>query len=197
VNEQTRRKVLIGLLVAIVVFAGFKYLPDLLSDEDGGAGAGRLASTAGTGAGPDLVRLDLERLDEVQPGYTPGRNPFSYYVPPPPPRPEPVGPTPEELARMEAERQAQLEEQRRLAEERANQPPPPPKPPDFQLTYLGSFGPESRRIAVFTDGEEIFNALVGDVLAGQFEIAEIGFESVTITYVDFPDAPATQVGLGG
>jgi len=196
VNDQTRQRVLLGLLAVIVVVAGFTYLPDWLSDDGGGTGD-RTTSSAGTTAGPDLVRLDLERLDAVQPGYTPGRNPFNYYVPPPPPRPEPVGPTPEELARAEAERQARLEEQRRLAEQRANEPPPPPKPPDFQLTYLGSFGPEARRIAVFTDGEEIFNALVGDVLAGQFEVAEIGFESVTITYVDFPDAPATQVGLGG
>lgn len=196
-NDVTRQRVLVGLLAVVAVVAGFVYLPGWLSD-DGGAGAGnRRTTAAGDGRGPDLVRLDLERLDDTQTGYTPGRNPFAYYVPPPPPRPEPVGPTPEEIARMEAEQERQRELQRQRELEAQNRPPPPPPPPDFELTYLGSFGPESRKIAVFTDGEEIYNALVGDVLAGQFEVAEIGFESVTITYVDFPDVPAKQVGLGG
>lgn len=195
-NDRTRQRLLVGLLAVVAIFAGVRYLPGWLSD-DGATARARRTALAGGGAAPQVVRLDLGRLAAVEPGYTPGRNPFAYYVPPPPPRVEPPGPTPEELARAAAEqaRRRELEAQRRA--EQANQPPPPPKPPDFRLTYLGSFGPESRKIAVFTDGEEIYNALVGDVLAGQFEVAEIGFESVTITYVDFPDAPAKMVGLGG
>lgn len=195
-SDQTRQRVLLGLLAVILVVAGFKYLPGFFSGGDGAARE-RRATAAGAASGTAVAKLDLGRLAAAQPGYTPGRNPFEYYVPPPPPRVQPPAPTPEELAKRAAEAarlRAELEAER---ERVANLPPPAPRPPDFGLTYLGSFGPVSRRIAVFSDGEEIYNALVGDVLAGQFEVAEIGFESVTITYVDFPDAPAKQVGLGG
>ena len=142
-----------------------------------------------------VVTLDVDELSGEPRDYAPGRNPFTYYQPPPPP--PPPGPSAEELARRaELERQRQEE----AAPEQAAAPPPePPKPqpPPFQLSYLGSFGPENRRIAVFTDGEEIYNALVGDVIEDKFRVADIGYESVTITYEGFPEAPATRVGIGG
>jgi hypothetical protein len=75
--------------------------------------------------------------------------------------------------------------------------PPRPQPPPFELTYLGSFGPEGRRIAVFTDGDgEIFNALVGDVIAEQFVLDDIGYESVAIKYLAFPEEPPQRVAIG-
>lgn len=200
-QEQTRQKVLLGVLAVLLLVLGWVYVPGLLSGDGGAAGAGgRRGARAGESAADRVAveHLELDRLAVEPRDYDPGRNPFSYYTPPPPP---PPGPTPEELAERaaEAKRRAEAEAERRAAleVERANAPPPKPKPPAFQLTYLGSFGPEGRKIAVFTDGEEIYNAVVGDVLSDSFAVSEIGFESVTITYVDFPDEPARRVGIGG
>jgi hypothetical protein len=199
-QEQTRQKVLLGLLALLLVVLGWVYVPGLLSGDGGAGGGGRRDARSGPTAADRVAveHLELGRLSAEPRDYDPGRNPFTYYTPPPPP---PPGPTPEELERRaELERQrAEAERLRRAAEAEAeaNAPPPKPTPPAFQLTYLGSFGPEGRKIAVFTDGEEIYNAVVGDVLSGSFAVSEIGFESVTITYVDFPDEPARRVGIGG
>jgi len=200
-QEQSRQKLLLALLAVLLVVLGWVYVPALLfGDGSGPRAIGGRAALAGSAAADkvEVAHLELGRLAAEPRNYSPGRNPFTYYTPPPPP---PPGPTPEELA-------ARAEQARLRAEEEANRraeaaaaaaaaPPPRPKPPPFQLTYLGSFGPEARKIAVFTDGEEIYNALVGDVLSDSFAISEIGYESVTITYVDFPDEPAQRVGIGG
>ena len=70
-----------------------------------------------------------------------------------------------------------------------------PKPPVVDLKYLGSFGPETRKIAVFYDGSNIYNALAGDVLNGKFIVARIGYESVDLKFVGFPDTPAQRLAL--
>ena len=55
------------------------------------------------------------------------------------------------------------------------------------MNYLGSFGPPEKRLAVFTDGKTIHNALEGEVLDNKFIVAHIGYESVDIQFVGFPD----------
>jgi hypothetical protein len=65
------------------------------------------------------------------------------------------------------------------------------------VTFLGSFGPEARRIAVFLDGEEVVNANVGDVLKGKFIVEAIGYESADLKFVGFPDAPSRRLPAGG
>ena len=197
-SEERKRLVMVGLLVLLVVVMAWQYvLPLVFEDDFGGRGpsGGPLTSSA---ANVEVSTLDLEALTGQARDYKPGRNPFTYYQPPPPPPPpKPAGPSPEELARRAEEERLRREaaaEARRLELERN---PPKPQPPRFELTYLGSFGPESRRIAVFTDGEEIFNALVGEILDEKFVVSDIGYESVSITYVGFPDTPATRVGIGG
>jgi hypothetical protein len=49
---------------------------------------------------------------------------------------------------------------------------------------------------VFSDGETIINALQGDVLDGKFIIASIGYESVDVKFVGFPDEPARRLAAG-
>jgi hypothetical protein len=200
VSPAKRRRVLIAaLLVLAAVAAWSQLLPRLGGDGGGVTTAGRSGGGRVAG-GVEVVTLDLDALSAMPRDYSVERNPFAYGQPPPPP-----GPTPEELARRaeeEAERRRAAEEARRAAEERAlelaeNPPPPPkPQPPDFGLRYLGSFGPDHRRIAVFSDGKEIYNALVGDVLAGQFVVHDIGYESVAIAFVDFPDEPPRRFAIG-
>jgi len=50
---------------------------------------------------------------------------------------------------------------------------------------------------VFSDGKVIHNAMAGEVLDGEFIVDRIGFESVDIKYVDFPEVPALRKAVGG
>ena len=195
-SDETRRNVLVGLLVVLVLVAGWRLLPLLLADDGPGRRAGR-GGPVGVDAGPEVAELDVDELVAEPRGFEAGRNPFSYYTPPPPPPPEPTGPTPEELEARRAREAAEQAAREQEREEQEQAEPPAPEPPEFQLTFLGSFGPENRRIAVFTDGETVYNAVVGDVIEDKFRVADIGFESVTITYVGFPETPGTRVGIGG
>lgn len=129
-----------------------------------------------------VVEIQLASLARSEGGeYRPGRNPFDFYTPPPPPPPPVVKPPPPPPVEVAQPREVI---------------PPRPQPPPIRLAYLGSFGPAGRRIAVFSDGENIYNALIGDVLTGDFELVEIGYESVQLKYVDFPDLPAAQLRVG-
>ena len=198
-SPEQRQKVLLALLVVMAAVAAWVYVLPWLTAEP--AASTRARAGAAGAAGPEVAEVRLDALSAVPRNYQPGRNPFAYGEPPKPP-----GPTPEELARRQAEAEARARAaeaarraaaQEREAEIAANPPEPPrPQPPSFTLTYLGSFGPASRRIAVFTDGEEIYNAVQGEVLAGQFVVADIGYESVGIQYVNFPDEPVLRVAIG-
>jgi hypothetical protein len=199
VSRAKRQRVLLAVLLVVAAVAAWSQLLPRLGG-DGGMATGPHGAGGRDVVTVDIVTLDLDQLAAAPRDYSPGRNPFAYGEPPPPP-----GPTPEELAeraRLEEERRRAAEEARLAAEERArllaeNPPEPPrPQPPEFRMTYLGSFGPSSRRIAVFTDGEEIYNALVGDVLAGQFVVQDIGYESVAIAFVDFPEEPPRRFAIG-
>jgi hypothetical protein len=186
-----REKTLIGLLVVIAIGFGASRLGGLLGSDDelGGGGAARRRGAAAEG--PDRVAtLEVARLEATARDHEPGRDPFRYYQPPPPP--PPPGPTAEELAAEAARRRGALE----ALQEQTPPEPSGPELPEVEVSYLGSFGPTHRKIAVFTDGDEIYNALVGDVLEDQFIVSRIGFESVDLTYVDFPDLPPVRLAAG-
>jgi hypothetical protein len=105
-----------------------------------------------------------------------GRDPFRFGAAPTPPPPPP--PTAAELAALEEARRRAEEVSRQAAVENAK-----PRPPAFDLTYLGSFGPADRKVAVFSDKgrQEILNARRGEVLRGKFILDEIGLESVSLS----------------
>ena len=149
---------------------------------------------AGRGAGREVTELRLADLEPHAGTHGSGRDPFRYGQPPPPP-----GPTPEELeaARRAAEARARELAAQEAARVAAAAVPPEPQPPPFTLRYLGSFGPAKRRIAVFSDGKLIYNALQGQVLGGKFIVHRIGLESVDIRFVDFPEVPPQRLAAGG
>jgi hypothetical protein len=129
----------------------------------------------------EVAVLRVGQLEAAASGYEAGRNPFAFAAPPPPPPPvrrEPPPPPP------------------RREEPQVAAVPQGPQPPPLELTYLGSFGRQSLKIAVFTDGENIYNALLGDVLEHHFRLVKIGYESVELEYVDFPELPAQQLRVG-
>jgi len=137
---------------------------------------------------PDrVVALALERLEVEGRDLKAGRDPFRFAPHTPPP------PTPEELAaRLREQEERQREAAQRAVDEAAR-----PHPPRIDLRFLGSFGPRSRPIAVFEDagGGNVFNAREGDTLEGKFIVQRIGYESVDLAFVGFPDVPAQRLGV--
>jgi len=60
-------------------------------------------------------------------------------------------------------------------------PAPQPEAPQFGYRCIGTFGTNSHRFAVFTNGEGVINAGIGDAIGtSQFVLREIGVESVTV-----------------
>jgi hypothetical protein len=224
VTETGRKKLLVGVLAVLVLVLALRLAgmaidqgpgpaaaprrPTVDELEAGGYGTpgpqarpaaprrARRAGEATTTETAEVVELDLHLLDRQARGYRPGRDPWRYgEPPPPPPPPPPPQPTAEELARMQAE-QERLARLRAEQAERLRQEALKPKPQPFTMKYLGSFGPARSRLAVFSDGKAIFNARQGEVLEGKYIVARIGYESVDIQFVGFPDWPAQRLAVG-
>jgi hypothetical protein len=167
-----------------------------LADEDAAAQPVQAVASRGAQERPrGVTALRAADLDRVPPSFTLGRDPWRFVdPPPPPPPPPPPGPTPEQILAMEEARlraaEAQRERDRLAAIEAAK-----PRPAEFTMEYLGNFGPKNRRIAVFAEGEDVYNAREGDVIDDKFIVAHIGLESVDIEFVGFPDWPAKRLAV--
>jgi hypothetical protein len=214
-----RRKVLLGVLAALLLIVAWIYLvpsgetaapPPAMSRAGGadgevglpaggprslpGAGAANAGAAGAKGSSQTVLPLHLAALDVMPRSFTTGRDPWRFVEPPPPPPPVPKQPSAAELRAMqeaEAARQRLLMQQQAAAAAEAAKPKPAP----FTWTYLGSFGPVRQRIAVFSDGQKVWNAREGDVLEGKFVVAQIGYESVDIRFVGFPDWPAERLAV--
>ena len=158
------------------------------ANRSGGSGApgpvtGSAAAASATPTTREVVALDLSALQPKSGRSTLGRDPFNF-VPDPPPQPPPApkpDPTPPPFVGPV-------------------QPPPPPKPQPpspAHLRFLGSFGPPENRIAVVVSGDQIYNVHTGTVLEGKFIVQEIGYESVAIGFVGFPEEPPRRLPAGG
>lgn len=137
---------------------------------DGPQPAGRVPGVIQRPAGPPAAaqagRIGLDRLtaERPQPGQL-HRNLFRFEspkaapgsTPPPPARPAP-GPLTANV-----------------------QPPPPPAIP---LRFIGIVEDSKMKLAVLTDGRDVFYGKEGDVLDGRYRIVRIGVESVELEHVD-------------
>jgi hypothetical protein len=77
-------------------------------------------------------------------------------------------------------------------------PPPPtptPAPPAIPFKFIGSFGPRERPIAVLGAGDRLVNARAGDKVFDQFILRRVGFESIDVGFVGFPDAEVRRIGI--
>lgn len=216
-NGNTRQRNLLLLLGVLLLIVGWIYLRPMLGlggddepvvpvaarsgsiDEEGGpAGPPRLpgsrAEHQGARPGDRVAVLRVADLDRAPRLSTGGRDPWRFVDPPPPPPPPPAAPprppTAEELRLMEEARRRAEEAARLAAIEAAK-----PRPAEFTMEYLGSFGPPDKRIAVFSNGKTEVNALEGDVIENKFIVAHIGYESVDIGFVGFPDWPRKRLGV--
>lgn len=135
------------------------------------------------GSTDEVVTLDLAALEPLSASFEVGRSPFRY-APEPKPPPEPK-PRPEPTPRPDPEPRVEPE-------------PTGPRPPSTShLRYLGRFGHEGRPIAVLVSGGELHNVKEGEVLEGTFVVEDIGYESVAIGFVEFPDAAPRRLPVGG
>lgn len=187
-SDPARQKRLLAvLLVVFALFAGYRAF-----ELTGGPGAGVRGARGARAIERTLEQLEvphlnLEQLRRETATYKPGRDPFRFGPAPPPPKPvQQARPVPR------PQRPAPKPEPVRTVAQ-----PATPRPPKVDFTYLGSFGPSDRRIAVFARGDEIYNAMAGDILLENFIVDKIGFESADITFVGFPDTPGTRLEAGG
>ena len=181
------RRLLLGLGAVLVIallarWAGGDGVAAIGSDEGGKRGV----QEDETGAVREVVPLEVAALRPREGSFEVGRDPFRYgpvpTPPPPPPAPPPPPPPPQIVEVAPA----------------VPPPPPVPQPPSTDhLRYLGSFGPSGRRIAVVLAGGELHNVREGAVLEGRFIVHEIGYESLAIAFVGFPDAEPRRLPAGG
>ena len=134
-----------------------------------------------------VEELRLSDLEFEPDEFTVGRNPFRFEANRPTAPPKPVAqsnpnPNPQPQQRAQPAPRPQ---------------PAGPQPPAVDVVYLGRFGTDSRPIAVFSDGKEIFNSLEGGVLKEKFVVDKIGYESADLKFVGFPDTPPRRLAVGG
>jgi hypothetical protein len=212
-SGSSRQKTLLIVLASLAAFAGWHYLRPLLGfggPDEGAPAAAVRAPGAEPGDEPAATRPRLTReshtarpgdrvavlriasLDHVPTDPKVGRDPWRFVDPPPPPPQKPIVRLPTQ-AELDAQRRAAelAAEQARLAAIEAAKP----KPPEFTLEYLGNFGPPEKKIAVFSNGKRIVNVQEGQVLDKEFIVARIGYESVDIKYVKFPEVQPKRIGL--
>lgn len=215
-NGNARQRNLLIILGLLLLVVAWRYLAPALGlggdddvapvataqrqgigdEEDGGGGlpARRTRENQGARPGDRVAALRVAELDRIPPNLTIGRDPWRFVDPPPPPPPKPPPPPPppsaEELRRLEEARRRAEEAARLAAIEAAK-----PKPPEFTMEYLGLFGPPDNRIAVFSNGKAEVLAREGEHIDNKFIVARIGYESVDIRFVGFPDWPAKRVGV--
>lgn len=209
----SRKKTLLMILGGLVLIVAWRYLVPSSggggtaggpaaqrpqTDEEGDpTGRARPAATGETKRprpGDRVSQIRIADLDRIPSLGVARRDPWTFIDPPPPKPPEPPPPralTAAELEAMRLQRERDAERARLAAIEAAK-----PKPAEFTLRYLGHFGPASKRIAVFSDGKNVFNATEGETIDKKFIVARIGLESVEIRFVGFPDWPTKRVGLG-
>lgn len=77
-------------------------------------------------------------------------------------------------------------------------PPPPtptPHPPEIAFKFLGTFGPKDHPIAVVQQGEQVMNVRSGDTLFGKFILKKVGYESIDVGFVGFPESETRRLGI--
>jgi hypothetical protein len=133
-----------------------------------------------------VAELDVQRLTPGTGTFKPGRNIFRFGSSAAPGS----GPAAQTVPKKGATKPDGTGEPAKVAKD--GQPSPPP----VDLRYLGSFGPDSAPIVVFSDGQKITNARQGDVVEDRFIVRRIGYESVDLGFVGFPEDVVHRLGTG-
>ncbi len=168
------RPVVLGvLLVALAGVIYYEWQAGLESPAPGpaaGSAAAARSGRAAPGRPPAVPQVKIDALGAPRPEPTVAeRNPFRFEVKAPPPPPTPPRPVAENRPPPEA-----------------TGPPAPPPPPPIPLKFIGIVegAPRPGKLAVLTDGRDVYYGKEGDLIEGRYRIVRIGVESVEMTYVD-------------
>ena len=118
----------------------------------------------------DLVRLDALERARPEPESA-GRNPFRFRpAPAPAPAPLPPGASRPGSAALPG----------------PMMPVGPPPPPPITLRFIGLVeqAPSRLKVAVLSDGRNVFYGKEGDTIEGRYRIERIGPESIDMAYLD-------------
>ncbi len=74
-------------------------------------------------------------------------------------------------------------------------PPPPPTPPPIPFQFTGTFGPPHQPIAVIVEGDRLTVVREGDVVDEKFIIRNVGYESLDVGFVGFPEREVRRLPL--
>ncbi len=74
-------------------------------------------------------------------------------------------------------------------------PPPPPQPPAIAFQFTGTFGPKNEPVAAVVDGDRLVLVRQGDVVDGKFIIRRVGYESLDVGFVGFPESEVRRIPI--
>ena len=74
-------------------------------------------------------------------------------------------------------------------------PTPTPRPPEVTFKFVGTFGPKGHPIAVIQEGDKVYNVRAGDVLFDKFVLKSVGYESIDIGFVGYPETESRRIGI--
>jgi hypothetical protein len=172
-RAEVRRQLMLAAVAFVMAFAIYRAWPDdnpAAAPTPTAATAGRTRSSAPGVPGSGAPEVHLRSLSDVPPKPSPSqRNLFTFRVRTPPP-------SPVELARRAAALQPAVS---------TGPPPPPPLPPiGYKFIGVVETTAQAARIAVLSDGKNVFHGREGDVIEGRYRILRIGAESIEMAYLD-------------
>ncbi len=190
-NLDKRSKILLGILAFLVVVAFWPEGSRRSSSGQSDTASGTVFKTRGgkraREAEPvkEVVTLNFGRLDPRMEFAPQSRNPFEYYVkprkviiPPPPPK--------EESRTIQTTAETSL----------IDLPPPGPVlPTTNHIQYIGNFGSKRIKVAVLRIDDVEHNVVQGDAFDQDFVLETIGFESIDIGFLNFPDQPPERLAI--
>jgi hypothetical protein len=74
-------------------------------------------------------------------------------------------------------------------------PPPPPQPPAIAFQFTGTFGNPKQPVAAIVAGDRLLLVRQGDVVDGKFIIRRVGYESLDVGFVGFPEKEVRRIPI--
>jgi hypothetical protein len=168
-GAERRRQLLLGAVVVALAFTMYRVWPSSpTSVAQVSSSKERRLTTAAPG-GPPATAPDvhLDALEGGRPKPAATERDLFRFKPKPPPLPPPRTTKP--------------------AETPAPTGPPPPQPlSPIALKFIGLLEAPERpgKIAVLSDGRDVFHGHEGDIIEGRYRILKIGAESIDMAYLD-------------
>jgi hypothetical protein len=190
-TPRQRQLGLLGLLGALLLLLVLRAKPaggpppDIVvaqqsEPERAGRSFGRVPDTRVT---PEqLPDIDTEALHRTPSGAADAKRDLFKFrePPPPPPKPRPPAYTPPGSSAF-------------IGPLPPPPPPPPPTPPAIPFQFTGTLGPAREPIAVLVQGDRLILARRGEIVGGRFVIRNIGYESVDVGFVGFPEQNVQRI----